>query len=352
MNLFSMFRKKKEPEVPQYELKYDMQIVLPCIKSRLEFFQKYGLLNIGDTKLMVYCLVDNVNDFKEGWPDNPNLTVELVEFPECEDPNQKIVEKASYKLFKFFHEMTDEKVHQAKWTLKIDDDCVNDISEIYYFLNSEYDYDRDYYIVGETRIEMHFVEQDILKKFNLWEKLNERFEHELECCYFSRSAFVKIMSDPLCRDILKEKYIVSKKKKGYTDQLFGILAKLHKIYPTEQMGSIVTSGGNNKVLACLLMSRKERYKLGHKQMKFCSHYHPVKEYLHQFVIETDLARQGLSEEEIREKFPTPTPTFTQTVTPTLTLTNTITATETTPTPTLTPTLTRTPTLTYFPKKIF
>jgi hypothetical protein len=342
-----MFRRKKEIEC---ELKYDIQIIVPCIKSRLDFFQKYGLFNIGDTKIRVYCLVDNIEDFTEGWPDNPNLTVELVEFPECE--NQKIVEKASYKLFKFLHEISYQKINQAKWTLKLDDDCVNDISEINYFLESEYDYTRDYYIVGETRIEMHFVEQDILKKLNLWDKINQRFEHELECCYLSRSAFEKIMKDPLCREIFKEKYVRSIKNKGYTDQLFGIVAKLHKIYPTEQNGSLITSGRNNNVLECFFLSREQKYKLGNKQMKYASHYHPVKEYLHQFVIEADLKSKGISEEEIRAQFPTPTPTCSQTVTPTITLTNTITASSSTPTPTPTPTLTATPTLTFVPKKIF
>lgn len=307
------------------EIEYDIQIIMPCVKERINFFQKFGIYNLGNVKTIIYCLVDNKEDFIEGWPDVPNLKVELVEYPECESSD--IVEKACYKLFKFLYEMDIKTASKAKWTLKIDDDCFNNITEIDYFLNYEYDYNKELYIVGETRSEIHGVEKDMLEKYDLWDKINERFEHELEGCILSRAAFVKIMDNDLTKELFKEKYLVSKKRQSYTDQLLGAVAKLNKIFPTQQNGSMITSGRGGELLKCLVMSREERNKLGNYQMKYACHYHPCKDHICQEIIEHEMREKGLSEKEVRDRFPTPTPTPTNTLTPTPFLTPTPTATK-------------------------
>lgn len=292
---------------------YDLQIIVPCIKERLKSFQKYGLSNIGDTKLLVYCLVDNAKDFQEGWPDNPNLKIELVEYPECEDHTKcgvieiekPIVERACYKVFRFIHEMTDEQINQAKWTLKMDDDVYNDISEINYFLNLEYDSEKEFYLVGEVRYELHNCEVDILKKLNLWNKMYNRFEHEKECCYLSRAALRTILSNNICKELFREKYFVSLSRHCFTDQTMGAAAKICKIFPV--ITTSILSTGPDHLIPCILLSKKEKLSRdGIFRDRYFSHFHPLKEKQIRKLLEIEMRKEGKTEQEIREFFPTPT----------------------------------------------
>lgn len=315
-------------------MKYDLQIIVPCVKDRLECFQKFGIYNIGDVKVLLYCLVDNKKDFVSGWPSNPNLTVELVEYPECEDKNA-IKNGACYKLFKFLYEFTPEQAAQAKWTLKMDDDVYNDIESTLYYLDKDFDHESDYYIAGETRFEMDNCDIDIARKLDLFERINENWQHELEFCIFSNCSMRKIISNENCKKLFKEKYLVSKFRGGYTDQMMGMAAKLCKIYPVSS-AAIINSGRESQ-LPLLLLNKEEKFsrKASIQEKIFC-HFHPLKEKFYKTILEIEMRRDGVSEENIRAFFPTPT------TTPTLTNTRTVTP---TPSPTATPTLTSTQTTT-------
>lgn len=323
-------------------MKYDLQIIVPCVKDRLECFQKYGLHNIGDVKVLLYCLVDNKKDFASGWPSNPNLTVELVEYPECEDKNA-IRNGACYKLFKFLYEFTVEQAAQAKWTLKMDDDVYNDIESTLYFLDKDFDHEKNYYIAGETRFEMENGEIDIARKLNLLERINENWQHELESCVLSNCAMQNIISNEDCKSLFKEKYISSKfRGGGYTDQMMGMAAKLCKIYPVNS--PTIINAGRESQLPLLLLNKEEKFsrKASIQEKLFC-HFHPLKDKFYKAVLEIEMRRDGASEEDIRAFFPTPT------ITPTLTNTRTITPTPSpTPNPTSTPTQTTTTTFTVTP----
>ena len=54
-------------------MKYDLQIIVPCVPDRLECFQRFGLYNIENRKVLVYCLVDDKNHFEKNWPENVDV---------------------------------------------------------------------------------------------------------------------------------------------------------------------------------------------------------------------------------------------------------------------------------------
>ena len=276
-------------------MKYDLQIIVPCVPDRLECFQRFGLYNIENRKVLVYCLVDDKNHFEKNWPEN--VDVEIVEFVECQQENF-CKNNACYKLYKFLHEFTAEQANQAKWTLKIDDDCYNDIDGICSFLEKEFDYDRDYYIVAETRYEMDHVELNILKKLDLLEKINYKWEHEIECSITSRSATEKITNGEYSKLLFKEKYLWSiKSPSGYTDQCLGLAAKLCKIYPVENLG-IITNGREHQ-LDLLFLNHKQRFeRKDNLKNRFFCHFHPLKGAFYKKLLQIE---RGLREDEKDEK---------------------------------------------------
>lgn len=206
---------------------YDFQIIVPCIKERLEIFQKFGLSNIKDTKILVCCLVSDKTEFTEGWPEG--VDVEFFETNRVDGEQNS--DNPIKKLYSFLSNLTIEQCRRAKWTLKIDDDCYNDLYNMKEYLEKYYDYQKDFYLVGEIRHENDHVEVEILKEMNLWTDNYELsgWQHEFEGCIISSSAMEKIISNNKCKQLFQKR---SKMEAGFTDQCLGLAASFCKIYPT------------------------------------------------------------------------------------------------------------------------
>lgn len=244
---------------------YDFQVVVPCIKSRLKFFQKFGLHNIQNTKILIYCLVSNKKDFLDGWP--KEVDVEFIEF-ENDQP--------AHKIYDFLSKFTIDQAMKSKWFLKIDDDSYNDFYNMNKYLDKYYDCERDYYLVGEIRHDNDRIEAEILKKMNLFDDYKmSGWQHEIEACIISRFSMKKIINNQNCINLFKERANIAR---GYTDQCLGLAASFCKIYPT--VTHLMTTKRNDNLLKFIFSEYEGRINdkdnFGTNKMKNFVHYHPIK----------------------------------------------------------------------------
>ena len=247
---------------------YDIQIIVTCCKDRLSYFQKFGLYNIQDKKVLLYCLCFDKKEFQEGWPKGIDVVLvddhkndiaykEIIlngnknyseEIPHnYDDLNnleknwteyEKYLKKdysddASFKLYNFLYNLKHEDCMLAKWTLKIDDDSYNDISLMVNYLERNFDYTEVNYLTSELKVDNNLLERSLLNKLNLWNKAKD-YKHEVEACWLSRKALCKINKDKDCKRLFREKSILSLKMGGWTDQCLGAACKICKIHPVKE----------------------------------------------------------------------------------------------------------------------
>lgn len=209
-------------------MKYDLQIIVPLIEERLPLFQKFGLFNIKNRKVLLHGLVETKSkEFYKGWPEG--VDIEIIEFP---DKNE------NFRVYNFLYGLCfdKERSKDSKWILKLDDDSLNNVDLLVDLLDKRYDYRREYYICGDPiRKEMNYTEALVVKKCKLLEKIDYEWTHEWEFCAISQGAFRKIISNEDCKKLFFEFADMNKEdKKGYTDQILGCAAKLCDLQPTPE----------------------------------------------------------------------------------------------------------------------
>lgn len=229
---------------------YDIQIIVPIIENRRGLFQKIGLYNIKNRKILLCCLVDDKKKFENGWPNC--VDVEIIEYS-CKNEN--------FKVYDFLYNLDFSKAIRAKWTAKIDDDSFNNIDLLVSTIENKYNYLDDYYLVGPPlrKNDINEAEVEAICNCGLFEEINETWDHELECCILSQSALCKIILNDNCKKLFKEfSKINEKNKRGYTDQILGAAAKLCDINLIEE-NSIIYGGKINDI----------------KNISKYSHFHPM-----------------------------------------------------------------------------
>jgi hypothetical protein len=283
---------------------YDFQIIVPCVKERLSFFQKFGLYNIKNTKILIYCLVNDKKDFLDGWP--KEVDVEFIE----NDLKEKVELNRTakyphfapevFRIYNLLSTFTVEKAKRAKWTIKMDDDCYNDFFLMNYYFDKYFDYERDYYLVGEIRTETDKPEIECLKNLGLWKGLEKTgWQHEIEFCAFSQSSMLKIVENKNCQQLFA---LRADQKKGYTDQTLGLAANLCKIYPI--VTTFIESSGTDNQFNLLSVPYEERFSktnsnIAYKDRCFV-HFHPMKEDRYN-ILEQNLQSELNTKEENKTK---------------------------------------------------
>lgn len=263
---------------------YDFQIIVPCVKERLEIFQKFGLYNIQKTKILVYCLVDNKEEYLDGWPKEVDVKIIEDEYKNEEKLKKNKVAGGYpnyafevFRLYNFLSKFTLDQAKQAKWTLKIDDDCYNDFHLMNYYFEKNYDYEKDFYLVGEVRKENDNPEIECLRNLGVWKDNIERtgWCHEIEFCALSKCSMERIVQNEMCKKLFKMRSEITK---GYTDQTLGLAAHLCKIYPISS--NFIEASGNNDQFNLLSLDYDDRFvdKGGPNIQDRCFvHFHPIKQ---------------------------------------------------------------------------
>jgi len=183
--------------------------------------------NCKKNKILFHCLI--TEDEKEEFEQldlHENIDVNLVVYDQSKNEN--------YRLYDFLSNFKLEDTKIAPWTLKIDDDCYNNVDLTCEILEKYNASEVHYFVGSKIRKEMCLAEIKALKICGLFEKINKFWTHELECCIMSQKTFYKIIENKECINLFKEfSKINEKSKHGYTDQLLGAAAKLCNILPTE-----------------------------------------------------------------------------------------------------------------------
>lgn len=181
----------------------DMAVIMTChlrgkYLDRLRDFKKYGLINVGSSKIKVFflCGSDEVpEDLKEhAWPYEVNFVHSERFF---DGP----------KLYEFVANMDVSLACGHRWWMKVDDDSVTDITNQLLKLDEEFDWTRAEYIFGDygpgtervfedairkTKYASRFFEPNVLDK-QIW-------HHEFESC---------VMSSPCLKMMLEDEESVS-----------------------------------------------------------------------------------------------------------------------------------------------
>ena len=151
-------------------MQYDFQIIVPCQEERKEIFKKIGLFNLSDKKVLLHCLIEDKNLFKNGW--RKNLDIELIEYPNKNE---------NFRIYDFLSKQNEEFAKKAKWTIKIDDDSFTNIGLLYEKIE-QYNYLENYYLVGGgiRKNDLNEAEISVLNDLKLLEKIEGTWDHELE----------------------------------------------------------------------------------------------------------------------------------------------------------------------------
>jgi len=120
---------------------YDISFILPVSSSigrdtfrkevnyseRIDFFKKYGIMNIKDKKVKIFLLVGNeeIKNIKEGWA----CDVEIIK---CE------FQDAARKIYKFYLDLRDITINESRWFMQIDDDSITNVNDMIDRLDSDY----------------------------------------------------------------------------------------------------------------------------------------------------------------------------------------------------------------------
>ena len=183
---------------------YDLGIIVPaCLEGhflpRIYNFKKYGLLNIGQSKIKVFLLVGKYpipQDLREGWP--------------CEiDFVSSHLQHDGPKTFEFVLNLKTEEIQKYRWWLKIDDDSITDISHQIKRTDEEFDWEKPVYIFGDYDMGFSPIFIEEVKKTKHRERFLPTgktffyFHHEFESSLMSPSCVQKIIEDDECRFFLK-----------------------------------------------------------------------------------------------------------------------------------------------------
>lgn len=212
---------------------YDLEIITPVSVQteyalRLDFFKKYGLLNIGDKKVLLTLLVGTASKAAVGshWPCETRI---IHSRTDC-------LAAKTYEAYASFEKP------QARWTAKFDDDSVTDVSALVDLLDERYDHTREYYLVTELHKDMFPTERNLMKKlgYGHWFKVRkeEPFHilHEVEGSVMSHAAFQRILSDEMAMKLIKMRSTLIDNGPLHeypNDVCLSAAAQMCKIYPVE-----------------------------------------------------------------------------------------------------------------------
>lgn len=199
---------------------YDIEFIVPvCLNGkylkRLETFLKYGLQNIQNKKVLLTLICA---EHEREQLNNININF-------CDINIQ--TNKENHCVPKVYEYLSNYSNDNVRWIAKIDDDSLNDVSELVDKLDRNYDHERDYYIIPPNpKKDVHSIEIELLKSHKL---ISPEFivSHEIEISISSQSTMKKLKK---VSNFFRDRAKISN---GYSDQSMAIGARMVKIYPVE-----------------------------------------------------------------------------------------------------------------------
>lgn len=203
----------------------DLEILVPAetavekIAIRLLDFKKWGLINHDNyqIKLIFATSRDNIADYlKEDWPEN-------IEVDILQTPYKQVAQRIHHYYSQYI------KPNTAKWYLRVDEDSITDIKGLMNNLESLFDHERDYHIVGELLQDMDPAERQIFKSlgYDWWHNGAMSLGHEYEVSVTSNRAIERIFSNPKSLKFFNTRKEIAS---GAGDHGLAYCARMEKIY--------------------------------------------------------------------------------------------------------------------------
>lgn len=201
---------------------YDITIVMPCSTAqekyinRLDYFKKYGIVNIQNNKIKIILLADHNSDndiLYKGW----GYDVEVLKYNYWHP---------APKIYSFFGNLKEEHIRETKWMFKLDDDSITNLNDFLNLLNNKYNYLDSIYIMSEKycrAIEEYY--RNIIKQLKINHLIVNGNIREYECSVSSQQSLFDLRdSEKAC--YLFNKIVKEIGNKGYGDSIHNIAIRI------------------------------------------------------------------------------------------------------------------------------
>lgn len=211
-------------------MKYDLGVIVPVcgkFKERLEDFKKYGLVNLGEKKVLLNLLLSNeeVSGIESGWDKNIEINVVRSDCPNYIS-----------NIYRFYAHINPEKI-EYKWLLRVDDDSCTDINGLVSNLEEFYDWRESFYLATsptEFRAALDGEEGTLYPEYchllNNYGRISRLLKNEIESGVVSASALKRILTNESSSKLIKFR---ARLYGGYGDCVTAIAAAMAKVYPIE-----------------------------------------------------------------------------------------------------------------------
>lgn len=167
-------------------MKYDIIFILPCTlidqyKYRLDIFKKYGLININNVSIKTLLIINKNDNIEDEIFKNWEYDIEVI---------QGYYEHISPKTYDFFANQFKTYINDAKWFIKIDDDSITNVKDLFSYLSLTFNNDEPVYIIptGKHRY-MEEIYKDLFFKHKMFKYMqNQKWAREFEISIFSNSS--------------------------------------------------------------------------------------------------------------------------------------------------------------------
>lgn len=206
---------------------YDINFVLPTSArkdiycQRLIDFKKFGIINIKNKKVLITLLkgTETINSLDKDWPDN--VEVEII---------PSVYDDVVQKTYDYFACLKSPK---ARWTAKIDDDSVNDVSNLVDNLDVNY-LNKDVYVccfLNRVDYQLHVEKRGLTDLgYSHWITPEISLWHEWEASFISKECLEKLLNNKDSISLLK---IRSQSPGGVTDACLAFAARIAGLTPVD-----------------------------------------------------------------------------------------------------------------------
>jgi hypothetical protein len=211
---------------------YDLEIMcplepaVPTFAARIPDFKKWGLRSVEGTRVHLVLVIhesDSGEGLKDGWPEG--IVVDVIKAPA-----KHVTQKINY------YYTSHMRPENARWFMRVDDDSITEVRPLMNHLDSSFDHDRDYYIVGPLYYHVQEIEYNIAKSlgFHSWYAKTPYWvyedwpPHENETSVVSRSAIRRIVEGEKSMEMLNIRRLFPD---GAGDHALCLAARTQKIYP-------------------------------------------------------------------------------------------------------------------------
>ena len=211
-------------------MKYDLGVVVPVcgrFKERLEDFKRYGLVNIGERRVLLNLLLtnENIDGIESGWHKNIEVNVVKSECP-CYVAN----------IYRFYAMLDPENIGY-RWLMKVDDDSCTDIDGLVSNLDEFYDCRENFYLAAlpnQFRAALDGDEGGLYHDYSHllfnYRRIAPLLRNEIESSIISAAALKKILTNEASSNLIKFR---SRLHGGYGDCVIAIAAAMAKVYPVD-----------------------------------------------------------------------------------------------------------------------